>query len=230
MEGPVASFVALCKMINIILAFKRGCVEPGPDELEWASCAFMSAHIAAYGTSLLKPKHHWQLDVPAQIRRSSMVLDAFVIERNHLLVKRIAEHTRNTNCYEQSVLSGVLTLQLQESSSSHTIGAMLLGRTAVLLGRPDVLLADTLTVFGVEISVGDMVCVGHRVGQVQGCAQFDGTLAVLVTECKLIGATTDNAGKYSTPGGDVQPWRAMDVQLCIAWRMQPDGAVFALRP
>ena len=42
---------------------------------------------AAYGEGWMKPKHHWQMDVPRHTQRDGLVLDAFVIERTHLAVK-----------------------------------------------------------------------------------------------------------------------------------------------
>lgn len=42
---------------------------------------------AAYDIYVIKPKHHWLMHVPEQIARDNVVLDAFVIERQHVLVK-----------------------------------------------------------------------------------------------------------------------------------------------
>ena len=41
----------------------------------------------AYEIAVIKPKHHWLMHVPQQIARENAVIDAFVIERQHLLVK-----------------------------------------------------------------------------------------------------------------------------------------------
>ncbi len=43
--------------------------------------------LAANACVQSKPKHHWLLNVPAQIAKDNVVLDAFVIERQHVLVK-----------------------------------------------------------------------------------------------------------------------------------------------
>jgi len=41
----------------------------------------MTDHIVAYGNGNIKPKHHWNADIPGQIVRDNAVLDLFVIER-----------------------------------------------------------------------------------------------------------------------------------------------------
>ena len=51
------------------------------DRLDSAIAGFLRAHQAAYGIGCTKPKHHWLVDVPAQLRRDGMMLDAFVIKR-----------------------------------------------------------------------------------------------------------------------------------------------------
>ncbi len=61
-------------------------------QLERDMSHFFTLHRAAYGKALIKPKHNWLLDVPSQLRRDGMMLNAFVIERKRLMVKRF----RNT--------------------------------------------------------------------------------------------------------------------------------------
>ena len=101
-------------------------------QLEQATGRYLRLHQEAYGTVLLKPKHHWILDIPAQLRRDGMVLDAFVIERQHLMVPGVAEHV-NTAVYEVSVCSSVLSLQLQETVDDALFDG-LIGRTSRLEG------------------------------------------------------------------------------------------------
>lgn len=47
----------------------------------------------AHGIRHILPKHHWMLDIPAQLVRDGLIADAFVIERQHLTVKVCARHT-----------------------------------------------------------------------------------------------------------------------------------------
>ena len=75
--------------------------------LDPAIANFFRAHQAAHGTASVKPKHHWLMDIPAQLRKDGLMLDAFVIERQHLFVKAVAEKVDNTSRYEGSVLASI---------------------------------------------------------------------------------------------------------------------------
>ena len=125
------SFLAVCRVLDLLLQAKhchtdaRAAAIP----LEVATSHFLECHKAAYGTVLVKPKHHWQLDVPRQLARDGMVLDAFVIERRHLDVKAVAEKVKNTSNYEASVLSSLSTVQWRQAANM-TCRCGLVGRTA----------------------------------------------------------------------------------------------------
>lgn len=84
------------------MAAKRGlCAAPEAAGSLQAACSdFLAKHTACYGDTHVKPKHHWAQDLGAQLARDATVLDAFVIERQHLMVKRICEYVENTSQYE----------------------------------------------------------------------------------------------------------------------------------
>ena len=105
--------------------------------------------MAAYGNALIKPKNHWQMDMPDQIAQDGCVLDAFLIERTHLKVKVIAENIRNTTCFEKSVLSGVLNCDFRRITEATDI-AGLRGASAPLPGYPGVVVADRLEFFTLQ--------------------------------------------------------------------------------
>ena len=117
---------------------------------------------------------------------------------------------------------------MQEAAGAKELGAMLLGRTGVVPGRPDMLIADRLTIFSFEIATGDFVSNGAVVGEVKACAEMQGALALLVLPYELVADSAAHAGKYRL-GNELSAWRADAVQLCIVWRPQPDGATFVVR-
>ena len=125
-----ASFDALCHLIDLIVRCKRGKTPPNQtsDNVQKATLRYMELHEAAYGTAFVKPKMHWQLDMSQQIARDGCILDAFIIERMHLTVKRVAETVQNTSCFERSVFSGVINHRFLRASD----GAILSG-----LGYPN---------------------------------------------------------------------------------------------
>jgi len=97
MEKELKSFKYICKAVDIIMQAKFGIIPPetAAKKLERALTKYMKAHRAAYGNGLIKPKHHWMFDLILQILRDGMVLDAFVVERNHLNVKLTAARIDN---------------------------------------------------------------------------------------------------------------------------------------
>ena len=117
-QAKRSSFEAACQILDLILLAKRGVssVSDSSGALMGACIEHLRLHKAAYGTRHLKPKNHWLLDIPPQMSKNDVVLDAFVIERNHLLVKHVAENIRNTVCFERSVLSGAMNAQFRQAS------------------------------------------------------------------------------------------------------------------
>ena len=172
----------------------------------------MRLHQEAYGTVLLKPKHHWLLDIPTQLRRDGMVLDAFVIERQHLMVKGVAEHVRNTALYEVSVCSSVLSLQLQETDDDALFDG-LIGRTSRLEGFPKAVVANSLTFGCTVIRVGELITRAPDAGFVVACAVEGTALFVIVALTVKVADVTPTAAKSSLRSGERtrcgRPWGAV---------------------
>ena len=149
--AELLSFKAACEALDLIMIAKRG-VAPAAEagsQLQLALVKHMRLHIAAYGTQFIRPKHHWQLDMSEQVGRDGCVLDAFIIERLHLRVKRIAELVKNTTCFERSVLSGVLNNAFKSSVDRTRLNG-LQGPTIAWPSLPNVLLGDRMEIFAVK--------------------------------------------------------------------------------
>ena len=183
---------------------------------------FRRLHQIAYGSVYIKPKHHWMMDIPAQLVRDQCVLDAFIIERTHLLVKGIADHIDNTRCFEQSLLSGVTT-QAFEYAAVAEAGDCLVGRCAPLPGLPGVRVADKLSVLNIEVSVDDIIVRGADAGVVVACALEGGRLLVVV-DLKVQTSNRSNHTAVFQLAGQHDVWSASDVGHCLAWYNQPDGS------
>ena len=188
---------------------------------------FLVPRKAVYDTTLLKPKHHWLLDIPAQLTRDQMILDAFVIERRHLLVKGVAEHVRNTSEYEQSVVASVLTLQVREAREL-SWGDGLLGPTSTLAGFGNARVARRIAIHTFELAVDEVVVRGDEAAVIMSCAEDVGGLFLFVSPMTLERQLTTHASRYRRTAA-LRVWRAADVQHCLAWQLCPDGAVFVLR-
>ena len=66
-----------------------------------------SKHLAAYSGSLWKPKHHYSMHLPMQLRQHGVLQSCFVLERKHRIVKRFAHNTTNIQHFDRACLDFV---------------------------------------------------------------------------------------------------------------------------
>ena len=229
LQNELASFRALCDVLDIILAVRRGflAIDDGAEKLTAATKRHLELLLSVYGPAYCIPKHHWVQDLAAQILKDKVVLDAFIIERTHLSVKSIAENIRNTTSFEESVLCGLLTATAARWREG-VVGPGLRGRRAPMPGVASALIADAMDVFGTGLRVGDVVVRGTDVGEIAACAQEQGELFVLVVQLGKERQLTSHCDCHrKVPGLAV--WRAIDVVLAVAWQQLSDGIVLVLR-
>lgn len=198
----------------------------GADKYEHAMQAFLAAHKDAYGLQHLRPKHHWALDLTAQIRRDQCILDAFIIERQHLMVKALAEPVRNTLCFETSVLSSLVVVQLR-GGRGQQLGDGLLGQGRHLPTLPSATVTSKLSVHGFTVSVGEVVCRGSDAAVVAACASEGDELFCLVAPMAKVAVETPTSARFRR-GGRLDAWRAAELKQCLAWRDEPGGLVLVL--
>jgi hypothetical protein len=223
------SFLAACSVLDLIIMAKRCTADvlEVATQLDFAAPEHLRLHIIAYGTQYVKPKHHWTLDVPAQIRRDGLVLDAFIIERTHLLVKGIAEHVRNTSTFEASVMSGVMTAAFKVAGVA-SLGDSLLGKVANLPGHPHIQVADKMAIHNFEVAYGDVILRGDSAGIIVACALENEQLMVVVDLMVQCSKVSDHTRAFQRVGS-TDVWHASEVSHCIAWYTNPDGSVVVIR-
>ena len=223
------SFDAVCGVIDVILDIKAGVlgIQDGAAKLEAAVRRHLELHLAVYGDDRVIPKHHWMLDVPGQILRDGLLLDAFVVERTHLHVKRVAEHAKNTTNFEKSVPASLLSATSQDKPIG---GEQLLGRTAPWPGAPTIQVADRLEVWGTTVACDDVVVNGGQCGIVRACCLDRGDLLVLVQPLSEQMAISQHCATYIVAAAsDLVAWPATSVRLTLAWRFRPDGSMLVVR-
>lgn len=206
-----------------MLSIKRGILNSatGADQLSAAAANFFNAHKSCYGVEHVKPKHHWLMDLASQVRRDGALIDAFIIERRHLMVKALAEPVRNTKQYEISVLSGLLTVQLHDVKEL-VVGDRLIGSCSVLQEDSNVSVANKAEVYGFTVTVGDVIVRGAEAAVVTACAQDCGGLFFFVSPLAFVSRVTAQASLFRRLGG-LTAWRPADVQHSLAWRDEPAG-------
>lgn len=227
--GELASFRAACQVLDVIVLAKRGLV-PVPEAqhaLARAVPGFLRAHIAVYGTSHLVPKHHWLLDIPPQLGRDAMVLDCFVVERTHLVVKRTADQVKNLQHFETAVLRGV-TNSTFASAAEAVDGDHLQGPCAPMPGFPMAHVADKMRIGAFEVSIHDIVLRGPECGTIAACVSEAGQFFVIVDVMAVIeriGSQTVRVRPTTTKA----LWQSTGVEHVAGWKAQADGSILVVR-
>ena len=212
------SFNALCSFVDLISRVKNGIADARATAptLRRALAEHNRVHKLAYGESLIKPKHHLNADIPGQWTRDGVSIDAFVIERAHLRVKRIAENCKTTQTYELTVLAGLVNYCIQQLTKAAVSGDMLLGRTQPLPGLPDVTVAFRMEVAGQEMHCGDVLIREGVAGLVVACLQEGDALYLLVNVWRWSRDVSPHSAEWiETDVEDV--WLAFNVHCCLAW-------------
>lgn len=232
LANELQSFKALCKVLDLLLAAKSRTVNvvEAASSLQTAVNDHLRLHQVAYGSTRLRPKHHWMQDVPQQVLVDGMVVDAFVVERIHLRIKAVAEKTRNTRAYERSVLSSSLTAHLN-ALEAHEVGDRLVGRRAALPGVAGAIVADRMTVYGVDFEVGDVVLCGDAfAGTLTACLLQAGELFAVVHPLYKVEDVVCHASLYKArDGDDFVVSRASNLVHALAWRDRPGGVRLVVR-
>jgi len=229
MEKQVLSFNACCECIDILLQAKQGKLpmREAADLLERAATRHLEAHKDCYGTARIKPKHHWIFDIADQMRILKYILDAFLIEKEHLSAKACADRVENTRKFEQTVLRRMLHAQV---CSLQKLGpqAELLGNSVPYPGFDDAFVSDNLAIEGVEYSVGDFVFFNAAPGRILACVQEGDDFFFVVQIFSLVGRRLSIHSANYTCQGERGVWNARHVNQALAWREVRPGVLTVL--
>ena len=212
-------------VVDMMLDAKRGITQlrDAAPQLQRAHAAHMNAHMALYGEGHILPKHHWMWDVFEQLLRDPLVLDAFVIERAHLRVKRVAELVDNTQIFERSTLAGLTWYCEQCLEDPDTFTDGLRGVQAPLPDDPQIMVGDRMSInSGWCVEVGDVVFVvdsadGRGImGEVIACLQEDDLLCVVVKTMTLVQVVSASSARWRFTGGN-RLCTAAELEQVNAW-------------
>ena len=216
-------------IVDLLLDAKRGVVNlrSVAPVLRQQIAAFMEAHIAIYGKTHVLPKHHWMFDIAEQLLRDTIVLDAFVIERAHLRVKKVAEPIKNTRMFEKSVLAACAIAHAKELDHPDALTNGLRGLQKSLPDAPDVTIADHLSINNLHIAVGDFVVADEVVCLVAACLCEDRELFVLLRPTRRARTLSSSAAMWRFVDGAPQHFlrAANSVEQVNAWYDVGDDVV-----
>ncbi len=124
------------------------------------------------------------------------------------------------------MLSSLINVQIR-TVRELKLGDELLGRTSLLEGMPGVLVANKMAIHNFTMTVDEVVVKGLEAGVVLACAREGLELFCFVAPMVKLAQVTEQAAKFRrTP--TLAIWRAADLQHCIAWKEDADGAVLVL--
>jgi hypothetical protein len=174
MDDQIASYAKLGRVMHLVSLGKQS-VQCGT-ELQIAIQAHGEAFGKAYPDFAWKPKNHFIHHVPKQVDRDGLLLDAFVGERKHQLIKAEATVVKNTSDFEKSVLIRVVANQIAElSDPNHFRDRLLYGK---LLEDTGDSYARSMVFTGTKLSRGDCIFVGGKMCIARAFVESDGAFFV----------------------------------------------------
>jgi len=198
-----ASFEALCEVLNIVASMKQGA--PNARQLAAAMEKHAIAFAEAYPSAEVKPKNHYALHVPAQSAQNEMLLDAFVGERKHCGMKRVAAEMANTRCFERSVITNAVCKQIEWlTDPAHLCDGLASPVKCPELGH-NCSIASAMLWNGTRVVVGDCVFRHGHVFIINACADLalDG-LALLVDRYEKVAQVTTFASRWTRASDDAE--------------------------
>ena len=184
---------------------------------------------------MYKPKWHFARRIPDNI--GPFLLDTFVCERKHSLVKHVADQVKNTHAFERTVLSRtLLEHERQLKGSIHftdcLLGAAASPELAQATGSSTASISLEMIWAGTRVAKGDVVIVDNNFTfDVKGCGCFDGCLGLLVHEC----VRSERVGSIAfrcMPSGVLSCLKlrgTMQLRLPAMWTREEDGHVLVIQ-
>jgi hypothetical protein len=173
------SLAALFLVVGQLQRLKT--LEPVPEgaalELKQLQLDHLAKHKLCYGDSHILPKHHFSLHLEQQLRRDKILIDTFVHERRHKLLKRAGNDACLGSGFEAAVLAHAVQNDLWQLENKHEERNKLLGKTAewfevaALLQAESVLVAERMLLDGAVTKIDDIVCVHQDAALILACLQ-----------------------------------------------------------
>jgi len=113
LQNEIKSILALFRVLDGFAAVAHKRVRF--DHLQTAISDHMKRFAEAYPDQLMKPKHHFGLHVPEQVKTRGRLWSCFVLERKHKELKRYATNTTLLKSMEESVTKDILNAQLRHA-------------------------------------------------------------------------------------------------------------------
>lgn len=194
------SYEALCKVLKMVGAMKQGAAIA--TELGVAMEQHALAFAAAYPDAEAKPKNHYALHVPAQSEQSRILLDAFVGERKHGGIKRLAGHIQNTTVFELSLITTAVVNQIEWlADPTHLCDGLVSPQKCSELGAA-ASIASSMVWNGTRIATNDCIFREGNVFIITACADLAPGLALIVDRYRKAKQVSTCASLWRREGND----------------------------
>ena len=114
-DERISSCLALCSVLELLVMSNSGHVTP--EMLADAIGKHLSLQQHALGTKVWIPKSHWVTHLPGQMLRHKCLVSTFLMERKHRVLKRFADHRKNTQAYERGLMEEATLAHLHDADS-----------------------------------------------------------------------------------------------------------------
>ena len=232
LDTQKTSFDALCKLVHFYRLCKRS--SDAADDFAQAIHDHGLSFAVAYGDDdrlVYIPKFHLLKHVPHQVVQDGLALDTLVQERYHIHSKAVAEHVKNTDNYEKSVLSRALQNHLGllqvESCFQDGLFQPVVWEEMHAEGH-EATIANSMLWAGLRIHIDDIIQVsGGSFTSVRGCVELDGDLGIVVERLHKVEEVNGVASRLQSDGSlRIQKLDgSMLVRFCPAWSVEPDGRI-----
>jgi hypothetical protein len=169
MDDQIASYEKLGRIMHYIrLGKDRGMCGLN---LRAAIHEHGDAFDTAYPDAVWKPKNHFIHHVPEHLERDGIILDAFVGERKHQVVKLCAANIKHTVTFDKSVILRVLAHQLSIlCDAEHFCDKLMNGKA---LDGTAAFVSNSMQFAGTKFSRGDCIMVRGVLCIVKVCVAVD---------------------------------------------------------
>jgi hypothetical protein len=144
----------------------------------WFNCVVISK--CPWEIDVARPKHHFALRIPSQIMEDGVVLDAWPLERKHLVPKRCAESIKNTSTFERTTLVRSVIAQLRQLAVDSCDNVVSVNRHAPADGAYAI--GDQARILGITFAKGDVIYSDLDVAAIVANAAMAGGVSFLLVK------------------------------------------------
>ena len=194
MEAQMASLLSICDVVDKFQDAKA--------RIDTAASLKdrITAHLKAFKRAnpgvFCKPKGHLLYHCAQQILENELLLDCFVCERKHIMMKRACFWIKRTTCFERSALARSFQETLRVLSNPRVFTNGLLGFTQSE-PKSGILVGKHMQFDGVEYHSDDCCFVESVLLLVDGCMVWNETCYLVVRAGALLSEVTPHSGLWT---------------------------------